>query len=242
MAELYTLVPKANNTATTDPTANDDSADGYMIGSLWVNTATGSTFRATSVTASAAVWQPLIETGPWPSGTLLYPEHLKSAGTQVLAGLSGPFFTPVTVPQKRTADGIGVHTTLAGTAGAVTRLGIYSDTGGLPGTLLLDAGELDLTAVAGLLMKTISISLNAGRYWLCQHNPSTASGTLYRFVDCDWNGRMRSASSLLAGSATRAYRPVSPPAYAAFATSMPTAPSVADTTSSDACIVMLRAG
>lgn len=241
MAELFTIIPKGNFTATTDPTANDDSADGYMVGSEWLNTATGSSFRALSVTAGAAVWLPIVETGPWPSGTLLYPDHLVTAGTITWAGASGPFFTPFTVPQTRTANGIGVHTTVAGSAGAVTRLGIYADAAGLPGALVLDAGELALDAAPGLLMKTISVSLRAGRYWFCQHNPSTASGTVYRIVGAAYNSRVRSPSSQLLVGGARSYRPDAPPAYAAFATSMPTAPSVSETSAADAAVVMLRA-
>lgn len=46
-----------NITATTDPTVNDDSNDGYAVGSLWVNTTTDLVFIATDVTIGAAVWK-----------------------------------------------------------------------------------------------------------------------------------------------------------------------------------------
>jgi hypothetical protein len=45
-----------NYTAITTPTINDDSGDGYTIGSTWVNTSTGSTFILTDPTITAAVW------------------------------------------------------------------------------------------------------------------------------------------------------------------------------------------
>jgi hypothetical protein len=47
-----------NFTAVTDPTVNDDTGDGYVVGSQWFNTATGAAFRATDVTLGAAVWVP----------------------------------------------------------------------------------------------------------------------------------------------------------------------------------------
>jgi len=46
-----------NITATTDPTINDDSNDGYAVGSLWVNTTTDLVFIVTDVTVGAAVWK-----------------------------------------------------------------------------------------------------------------------------------------------------------------------------------------
>lgn len=47
-----------NVTAVTNPTVNDDSNDGYTVGSLWVNTASSpmEAFVATDVTVGAAVW------------------------------------------------------------------------------------------------------------------------------------------------------------------------------------------
>lgn len=45
-----------NLEATTNPGLRDDSAAGYEVGSVWVNTLTGITFTATDVTVGAAVW------------------------------------------------------------------------------------------------------------------------------------------------------------------------------------------
>lgn len=42
--------------ATADPTANDDTADGFTIRSLWSNTSAGRIFFCTSATAGAATW------------------------------------------------------------------------------------------------------------------------------------------------------------------------------------------
>lgn len=48
---------KNNYAATADPGAGDDTADGYEVGSAWLNTVTGDLFYAASVTLGAAVWQ-----------------------------------------------------------------------------------------------------------------------------------------------------------------------------------------
>lgn len=45
------------HTATVDPTASDDSASGYLIGSGWINTAGKRIWQCVSNAAGAAVWQ-----------------------------------------------------------------------------------------------------------------------------------------------------------------------------------------
>lgn len=52
-------IPLSNRSATTDPTVNDDSGDGYSEGSLWVNTSTNTVFFCADPTLGAAVWQSL---------------------------------------------------------------------------------------------------------------------------------------------------------------------------------------
>ena len=49
----------SNLTATTDPTASDDTVDGYVIGSLWLNNTNNILYRAKSISVDAAVWEPL---------------------------------------------------------------------------------------------------------------------------------------------------------------------------------------
>ena len=51
------LVPLHVFNKTTDPTANDDSGDGYGVGSIWVNTVNDTAYMAVDVTVAAAVWQ-----------------------------------------------------------------------------------------------------------------------------------------------------------------------------------------
>lgn len=76
-------------------------------------------------------------------------------------------FQPLWVPRALTIDRIAVEVTGAGGAGAVQRLGIYSDAAAKdhPGALLLDAGTVDATGT-GLLAITINQALTAGLYWL----------------------------------------------------------------------------
>jgi hypothetical protein len=84
-----------------------------------------------------------------------------------------PFIVPVSV----TVDRIGIEVTGAGTAASVIRLGIYSDNGNKPGSLLLDAGTVTADSAA---VKTITISqaLTPGLYWLSYIHNSVSNLTL----------------------------------------------------------------
>ena len=72
--------------------------------------------------------------------------------------------SPMELPAV-TLDRIGIEVTTGGGAGAVVRLGIYSDTNGVPDALVLDAGTVDSTGT-GIKTITISQALSAGVYWL----------------------------------------------------------------------------
>ena len=48
---------KNNFAGVVDPTVNDDSGDGYAIGSVWINTVTDKQFICFDATAAAAIWE-----------------------------------------------------------------------------------------------------------------------------------------------------------------------------------------
>lgn len=43
-------------TAASDPTADNDSGNGYVVGDMWINTVTPKVLVCTSSAAAAAVW------------------------------------------------------------------------------------------------------------------------------------------------------------------------------------------
>lgn len=74
-------------------------------------------------------------------------------------------FVPVHFGSNRTITTVGINVTSAGSAGAVVRLGIYNDSGGLPTTLIADWGTV---ATDSLGFKTLSISqdvVSSQWYW-----------------------------------------------------------------------------
>lgn len=50
---------KSNLGASAAPTVNDDSGDGYSIGSVWIDTSADQVYMATDVTVGAAIWKQL---------------------------------------------------------------------------------------------------------------------------------------------------------------------------------------
>ena len=105
--------------------------------------------------------------------------------------------TPLTLASAITIDRIAIEVTGAGTAGSVCRLGLYSDDGGKPGALLVDAGTVD-TTTTGVKEVTVSQVLSAGRVWLAavqQGAPATLA-TVRTTLSSLWIGNS-SASNVL---------------------------------------------
>lgn len=78
------------------------------------------------------------------------------------------YYMPLYVNRKLTITDLAVQhaATLAG-SGSVGHFAIYNDNGGLPGSLLLDAGTIDLTTAAGFKPVTaFSQSVMPGLYWV----------------------------------------------------------------------------
>jgi len=95
-----------------------------------------------------------------------FPTSVGGSTAATLQANGNLWFTPVMLAVGRTADRIGIEVTTGGTASvSVHRLGIWEDGGGVPGTLLLDAGTV-ATATTGIKEVTISQALAANTvYW-----------------------------------------------------------------------------
>jgi hypothetical protein len=88
------------------------------------------------------------------------------------------YYQPIYISATTTLDRISIQTSSSFVGTSTVRLGIYNESGGLPSTVLLDAGTVSATAASTIYEITISQSLNPGFYFLvfCQQTaPSTAS-------------------------------------------------------------------
>ena len=110
-------------------------------------------------------------------GELLIPPHISGRyyGSSFMVGAFSArvitlvvdtlYAMPFLTDETRAFDRISIQVTTAGAAGKLARLGIYSDSGGLPGALVLDAGTVSVASTGG---KEININqtLTPGWYWL----------------------------------------------------------------------------
>ncbi len=104
-------------------------------------------------------------TGMLPNATgRFYNSQLLTGTTTFTVTTNILYGVPIYVPTPTTYTSINIEVTTL-SVGNLIRLGIYNDGGGVPTTLVLDAGTISTTTTGG---KTIAISqaLGAGWFWL----------------------------------------------------------------------------
>ena len=84
-------------------------------------------------------------------------------------------YLPVYIPQSVTIDRIAVRTASSFSGTAVVRLGVYNASGGVPTTVVFDAGTVSATASSTNYEITISQTLSAGWYFLAANTQTAAS-------------------------------------------------------------------
>lgn len=107
---------------------------------------------------------PIVVLAPHKVGDYLAPPCITGTLSRTNGNL---YLSPLVLTQAQTLDALVVQiVTTPGSAGAVTRMGIYaSAANGRPGALILDAGTAVATST-GILSITINQALAAGVYWL----------------------------------------------------------------------------
>ena len=78
---------------TTDPTADDDSGDGYAVGAIWINTARNVIWLCRDASAGAAQWEPFLSRRALHGGYGSDPDQVMATGP--LNGTSGAGVTVV---------------------------------------------------------------------------------------------------------------------------------------------------
>jgi hypothetical protein len=118
--------------ATTAPTVNDDTGDGYTVGSIWIDTTGDAAYICADASSGAAVWLPFDDGGTAAAepaydhfGTMqMFPGWLTAAANWESGDRA--IFTPFVLPQDMTAKKMWYVTggTTSGTANL--DLGIYN--------------------------------------------------------------------------------------------------------------------
>lgn len=136
---------KSNFAATAAPVAGDDTADGYEVGSLWLNTTNGYLYCADDVSAGAAVWN------------LIYPQASGSAGVTIVtsdptATDASPTYLQGAFVLNETLDRLWVCIDDTPSAAVWQRIAAYVDPEGLTEVTSIDDADrivLDLDAGGG---------------------------------------------------------------------------------------------
>ena len=115
----------------------------------------------------------VIRSGNWHSPGISFSTGAFSAG----AARAVPFI----VGSAFTIQAVGIDLTVAGDVGSLIRLGIYSDSSGYPGSLVVDFGTVAGDGSTGAkTITSLSQALTAGLYWFISvsQNWSTTSPTV----------------------------------------------------------------
>jgi hypothetical protein len=102
------------------------------------------------------------------AGRYYFPQFFISTGTAGAVSAGRLYAVPIEILTPTTFTKIGINVTTGATGSPVMgRLGIYKDHKGVPGALVVDAGEVDVTSVSGAGGTEATISKTLfGRYWL----------------------------------------------------------------------------
>jgi hypothetical protein len=184
VATLTALEAGSFHSAAADPTVNDDSGDGYAVGTRWLNTTTRATFIAIDVTVGAAVWMKLsaIQTPyGYVAGKLIQPFRASAlvAGSAPIANRM--HCAPFIVNERVTVDAVGYRIATASSGVGNIKFAIYaSDTNGerCTGLPIAETANIASNAAAGSYVTafTASVVLVPGRlYWMAYWTDTVAA-------------------------------------------------------------------
>jgi hypothetical protein len=185
--------------STIDPVVGDDITDGFLIGTFWVNTSSGSSFISVDDAAGAAVWNTLVGSG---GGETLDDFYDNDAGERTVTVDAGDVSWDLSVANTFILD-------LQGTGDI-----LFQD-GGITFATFTDAGDLDLVnnLTIGASTETISngsFSLNGDDVFIA--DSLGVEGQIYtdtsaeKYIWLDIFGGVRTALS--AGSVGGGQSPV----------------------------------
>lgn len=108
-------VPNTLNSAS-DPTTINDSTQGYQVGSLWQNSATGRVWVARSVAVGAAVWDGLASTDfiGYIAGNWYMPYRIGQLTSAVPAAGNTIFLVPAVVRERCTLSNLAARVSTGG--------------------------------------------------------------------------------------------------------------------------------
>lgn len=134
----------------------------------------------------------------WPSSSYRLPDNASAFTSSAVSTSALATFLPFLVPRAVTLTKIGLHLVTA-QAGAECRLGLYADDNGAPGSLLFDAGILDLSSGGGAFKEaTINLPQAPGMIWSCCQMKNVATQATVIRMSAGLGGFIPQTAALLA--------------------------------------------
>lgn len=167
--------PKGN---TGNTGATGDAGSAGAIGATGATGANGTNGAAGATGATGATGN-TGATGPVTLGhQSTYYYNAMLLNNTVTATLNRLYFMPVFIPATGAYDRLQMRSVSVVSGTSTWRLGIYNDAGGIPTTVVLDAGTVAATAANTNYTITINQTLNAGWYWLAAGLQVASNGGL----------------------------------------------------------------
>jgi hypothetical protein len=163
--------------AAADPKFYNDSGQGYVVGSTWINTANNTIWIASSVTPGNAVWTQAIGLSPYTSLGSVFGSTVAGATAYAAIGGTGANQNiQIPISQGGTISTLYVHVAVAPDAGKSFVLTLY-----VGAAAAMTATSVTCTVAAGTQDcsdLTHTASITAGQFWAIQIvNGSSSVGT-----------------------------------------------------------------
>jgi hypothetical protein len=156
----------AAKSGASEPTVTMDIDHGYNVGDAYINTTRRVGYTCIDNTAGAAVWVRSTGRRGLKLQTNRWYGPVCSQST-VTAISNREYALPFEVTESKAPQALGMRVNTAGTSGGNVRMGIRADNGGVPGTLVVDAGTVTIDTTGD---RTVTIfnppTLAPGMYWL----------------------------------------------------------------------------